>query len=105
MSPLLINYSVKEEHAHENVQVINALFEQLKASQIQGISHKAYRVGHASFIHICNYSTVQLCDEVTNIAAFKLFLNNLVEIVDQEPIAHDVEELGYYSHEEATHYP
>lgn len=104
MSPLLINYSVKEEHAHENAQVISAFFEELKKSSIQGISHHAYRVGSASFIHICHYATPRVCDEVTGITAFKFFLDNLVNIVEQEPITHDVEVLGCYSDREALHH-
>ena len=94
---ILINYSVAEEKSDENVRFINNFLQQLEDFSLQGVNHSVYRIGRASFIHICRYNTTALCDEATGIPAFKSFLTNLQRIVDQEPVCNNVEELGYYA--------
>ena len=97
MNHILINYSVKEEWAAYNRKLIEDFIQQLRDYPVPGISYSAYKIGKASFIHICHYSTAPLCEEVTNRPTFKHFLKTLENIVDQEPIVNDIKEIGYFS--------
>lgn len=97
MTQTLINYSVAEEKSDENVRFINNFLHQLEDLSVQGVNHSVYRIGRASFIHICRYNTTSLCDEAMGIPAFKSFLTNLERIVDQEPVCNEIEELGHYA--------
>jgi hypothetical protein len=97
MTYILINYSVKEEWADDNVRLIDDLIRQLKENAVKGISHSVYKMGRSSFIHICRYADLPACEEATSFPAFKMFLNTLEKIVDQEPIVNNIEEIGYYA--------
>ena len=96
MIHILITYSVKEGWSEYNKQLTENFIQQLKDSSIRGVSHFVYSVGKTSFIHICRYTSISVCEEVTNISSFKHFLNTLESIVDKEPITNVVEELGHY---------
>jgi hypothetical protein len=104
MTHTLINYSVAEEKSDENVRFINNFLQQLEDLSIKGVDHSVYRMGRASFIHICRYNTTSLCDEAMGIPAFKSFLTNLERIVDQEPVCNEVEELGHYENSTINHF-
>jgi hypothetical protein len=97
MTNILINYSVAEEKSDENVRFINNFLQQLEDFSLRGVNYSVYRMGRASFIHICHYSTTSIYDEAMGIPAFKSFLTNLERIVDQEPVCNEIEELGYYA--------
>jgi hypothetical protein len=96
MTHILITYSVKEEWSEYNKELIETFIQQLRDYAIRDISHIVYRLETTSFIHICSYTTMPLCEKATNIPAFKHFLNTLESIVDKEPIAYAVEEIGHY---------
>jgi hypothetical protein len=87
---------VKEEWSEHNKELIENFIQQLKDYSLRGVGHFVYRVGTTSFIHICRYANMSLCEKATNIPSFKLFLNTLESIVDKEPITNIVEEIGHY---------
>lgn len=97
MKHILINYSVKEERTTENIILIERFFKQLANEPIRGVSHEVYRISRTSFIHICGYSNARICDRETSLPTFKFFLNNLEDIVDQEPIINEVHKIGSYA--------
>ena len=96
MTHILITYSVKEEWSEFNRELIESFIQQLHDYAIRDVSHVVYRLETTSFIHISSYTTASLCEKAANIPAFKHFLNMLESIVDNEPIAYDVEEIGHY---------
>jgi hypothetical protein len=96
MIHIIVTYSVKEKWSEYNKQLIAGFIQQLKDYSIRGASHSVYKVGESTFIHICRYSSIPLCEKASGIPAFRHFLNNLESIVDKEPIAHAVEEIGHY---------
>lgn len=96
MIHILITYSVKEGWSAYNKALTETFIQQLKDHSIRGVSHFVYSVGTTSFIHICRYASMSLCEEATNISSFKHFLNALETIVDKEPITNMVEEIGHY---------
>jgi hypothetical protein len=96
MTHILITYSVKEEWSEYNKELIEEFIQQLRDYSISRISHVVYRLETTSFIHICRYTTVPLCDKATNIPAFKHFLSTLESIIDKEPITNAIEEIDHY---------
>jgi hypothetical protein len=96
MTHILITYSVKEEWSEYNRELIESFIQQLRDYSISDVSHVVYRLETTSFIHICRYTTAPLREKATNIPAFKQFLNTLERIVEKEPIAYAVEEIGHY---------
>jgi hypothetical protein len=96
MAHILITYSVKEEWSEYNKELIESFIQQLRDYSIRDVSHVVYRVETTSFIHICSYTTIPLCEKATNIPAFKQFLSTLERIVEKEPISYAVEEIGHY---------
>ena len=96
MIHILITYSVKEEWSEYNKELIENFIQQLRDYSIKHVSHVAYKLETASFIHICRYTTVPLCDRAMNLPAFKCFLNTLENIIDKEPITNVIEEIGHY---------
>lgn len=96
MIHILITYSVKEEWSEYNKELIEGFFQQLRDYSIKGVSHVVYRFGTTSFIHICRYTSMHLCEKATNIPAFRNFLSKLENIVDKKPITNALEELGHY---------
>jgi hypothetical protein len=96
MINILITYSVKEEWSEYNKELIEGFFQQLRNCSIKGVSHVVYRFGTTSFIHICRYTSMAVCEKATDIPAFINFLSKLESIVDKEPITNTIEELGHY---------
>ena len=96
MIHILTTYSVKEEWSAYNKKLIENFIQQLKVYSIGGVSHVVYRVGTTSFVHICRYASMSICEKATNIPSFRLFLDRLESIVDEEPITNSVEEIGHY---------
>jgi hypothetical protein len=96
MTHILITYSVKEEWSEYNKELIEEFIQQLRDYSINRVSHVVYRLETTSFIHICQYTTVRLCEKATSIPAFEHFLRTLENIIDKEPITNAIEEIGHY---------
>ena len=96
MIHILITYSVKKEWSDYNTELIQCFIQQLRDYSIQGVSHVVYKVGTTSFIHICRYTSVPLCEKATNIPSFRRFLSTLENIVKNELLTNALEEIGHY---------
>jgi hypothetical protein len=96
MIHIIITYSVKEKWSEYNKQLIEGFIQQLRDYSIRGVSHFVYKVGASTFIHICRYASISVREKAADMPAFKDFLSKLESILDKEPIAHAVEEIGHY---------
>jgi hypothetical protein len=97
MTNILIHYSVIPGSCEENIQLIKLFLQQLCARSQPGVTHRVFKCGKTAFIHLCRYDDTKMLEEATQLASFQLFVENLKNIMVDEPITNNITEIGHYA--------
>jgi hypothetical protein len=94
---LLVNYSVKAESVAANIECIENILAELKAHPVADVYYAVYQMGSTSFIHVQWFPNEEVAKEVFQLPAFQCFFSQLESIVDEDPMAWDIEKIGAYN--------
>ena len=79
MSTPIIQYEVKPDQADENQRLVEAVFEQLRTENPQGLHYATFRMEDGvSFIHLVAYDDDD-ADPLRPLAAFQAFQQNAAD--------------------------
>jgi hypothetical protein len=96
MSNVMVRYEVKPERAHENEQLIRAVYEELQSTAPAGLRYATFRLDDGvSFVHIASNETGGR-SPLLEVAAFERFQQDVGERCVESPISVELHEIGSF---------
>ena len=97
MKTVVVRYRVKPDRANENVQLVEAVFTELKQTAPRGVHYAAFvEEDGLSFVHIASFD-----DEIENpmpqMDSFKAFQKDIKDRCDEAPLPEQLSEIGCYN--------
>ena len=83
MKRTLIRYKTKPDMAGRNAELIAAVFEELKATQPEGVRYLSLRLDDDTFVHFVENESDSAA--ISGLAAFKAFQNGIRERCIEPP--------------------
>ena len=98
MSTTVVRYQTKPERAAENRQLIEAVFDELEAQQLEGFTYKVFQLEDGvSFIHVViEHEDVETSDSLQSLPAFQAFVSDIASRCDITPVAMGASVVGGY---------
>jgi hypothetical protein len=94
---LLVNYSVQKESIALIKNAIADTFSELKQVPVDNLFYAVYQVGLNSFIHLQCFPCDAASKYIFSLSSFQEFFELLETSFKNEPMALDVEKIGYYN--------
>ena len=95
MSQMIVQYKVKPEQVERNEALVRAVYAELATVQPAGLRYATFRLDDGvSFLHIVE--TEDGTDPLPEIAAFRAFVENIGDRLDEGPVPTKVSEIGTY---------
>ena len=97
MRRVMVRYKVKADKAAENRQLIEKVFEELKAAAPAGVRYASFVLEDGvSFVHVASIETTDGSNPLGNLAAFGAFQEEIEERCEVQPEVTDLEEIESY---------
>jgi quinol monooxygenase YgiN len=98
MKRVMVRYTVKPEHADENVRLIRAVYEQLARERPAGLRYATFRLDDGvSFVHLASHESEGAGNPLTELAAFKTFVAGIGQRCEEPPVSTELHEVGSYA--------
>ena len=96
MRRVMVRYKVKAERAAENEELVRAVYAALQEAQPAGLRYATFKLDDGlSFVHLAEHDEDQP-DQLTQLAAFKRFQEDLAERCDEPPALTTLGAVGSY---------
>src|SRR3981081_1935309 len=96
MKRTLIRYKTKPEMTDKNAELIAGVFEELKASKLEGVRYLSLRLDEDTFFHFVETEANDGTSALPKLAAFQAFQNGIRESFAEPPLAPSVTIVGKY---------
>src|SRR6195256_6033503 len=96
MKRTLIRYKTKPEMTDKNAELIAGVFEELKASKLEGVRYLSLRLDDDTFVHFVETEANDGTSALPKLAAFQAFQNGIRERCADPPLARSVTIVGNY---------
>src|SRR4051794_36762643 len=97
MSAVVVRYQTKMDRAEENQRLIEAVFSELEARQLDGFTYKVFRLeDEVSFIHVLIEHDVADPATLQDVEAFRAFVADIGERCEVAPLALGAAVVGGY---------
>lgn len=97
MKTIVVRYEAKPERADENQRLIEAVFEELDASQPEGFTYKVFRLDDGvSFIHVVIEHDAEHSTSLQDLQAFRAFVADVGDRCNVAPRAMEATIVGDY---------
>src|SRR4030081_1033820 len=96
MKRTLIRYKTKPEMTDKNAELIAGVFEELKASKLEGVRYLSLRLDDDTFVHFVETEAGDGTSAPPKFAAFSAFQNGIRERCAEPPLARSVTIVGNY---------
>jgi hypothetical protein len=96
MTRLLFRYQTKPEATEQNMQLVENVFKELKAAAPSGVRYAVLRGDDGTFIHCVAYESEAANDQLTELPAFKAFVEGGADRRIAKPEGGDVTIIGNY---------
>ena len=96
MKRIVIRYRTKPEMADRNVELIAAVFAELKAAQPKGLRYMSLRLEDDTFIHFVESAADDGSSVLPKLAAFQAFQNGIRERCAEPPVPQGATVVGNY---------
>lgn len=96
MKGTLVRYTVRPDRVEENARLIEGVFEELKATALEGVRYIALRLDDGSFVHFAINETAEDRNPITQLAAFRTFQGGIEERCVEPPRAVLAQIVGRY---------
>ena len=94
MKRTLIRYKTKPEMTDKNAELIAGVFEELKASKLEGVRYLSLRLDDDTFVHFVETEANDGTSALPKLAAFQAFQNGIRERCAEPPLARSVTIVG-----------
>ena len=94
MKRTLIRYKTKPEMADKNAELIERVFEELKAARLEGVRYLSLRLDDDTFVHFVEAE--EGSTPLPSLDAFKAFQSGIRERCVEPPLAGSVTIVGNY---------
>lgn len=96
MTRRMVRYTVHPEHAARNEELIRDVFVELHESAPAGLRYRALVLDDGvTFVHTVEHPDVR--NPLPELAAFKRYVEGVLERCDGPPVTSVVRELGYFA--------
>jgi len=92
---VIVRYRVKPDAVDENVELVRAVYEELAATQPDGIRYSTYRVDDRTFVHVAVIEGAE--NPLDALVAFRAFSASISERCEEDPEAVRGEIVGSYA--------
>ncbi|MDQ8729094.1 hypothetical protein [Bradyrhizobium sp. LHD-71] len=89
----VVRYQAKPDRADANQQLVEAVFEELRAASPDGLRYLSIRLDDGTFIHVVETAD---SEKLTTLPAFKAFQSELRDRCAQRPLVCDAAVVGNY---------
>ena len=96
MKRTLIRYKTKPELADRNAELIAGVFEELKATKVEGVRYLSLRLDDDTFVHFVETETGDGTSALPKLAAFQAFQSGIRERCAELPLAQGATIVGNY---------
>lgn len=97
MGCVMVGYKVKADRAAENDFLLQAVFDELKATQPEGLSYASFKLDDGlSFLHIASIETEDGSNPLRATASFQNFIANIRDRCEEAPMATSLFEVASY---------
>jgi hypothetical protein len=94
MPHVMVRYRVRPDRVAENEELVRAVFDELAATQPDGLRYATFRLSDGvTFVHVAEHTEDNPLREV---AAFRRFQEGIRERCDDPPVVVDMDEVGSY---------
>lgn len=95
MRRVMVRYRVKADRAAENEALVRAVYEELHASEPDGLRYATFKLDDgAGFLHIAETEDGQ--NPLAEVKAFKEFQAGIRDRCDEPPVVTDLAEIGSF---------
>ncbi len=95
MRQVMVRYKVKPDRAAENEALVRAVYEELAASEPEGLRYATYRLEDGvSFVHLATFDGEH--NPLAETAAFARFQADVRDRCEQPPVVTELHEVGSY---------
>jgi hypothetical protein len=97
MMMTMVRYKVKADRADENVALIEAVYAELASQPQEALRYATFRMDDGvSFIHLATVAEGTDGNPLTQVAAFRQFVDAIGERCEEPPATAVVEEVGSF---------
>ena len=97
MKRVMVRYTVKPEHAADNVRLVEAVFAQLARDRPAGIRYATFKLPDGvSFVHLASIETTDGSNPLGALEAFKAFVGAIKERCIEPPVTTELAAVGSY---------
>jgi hypothetical protein len=98
MKVTVVRYKVKADRAQENVDLISAVFAELKEKSPPGLSYASFKLDDGvSFLHIAAVGDGVESNPLPQMEAFKRFVADIKERCEEPPVATSASVIGAFN--------
>ncbi len=95
MRQVMVRYKVKPDRGAENEALVRAVYEELAASEPEGLRYATYRLEDGvSFVHLATVDGEH--NPLAETAAFARFQADVRDRCEEPPVATELHEVGSY---------
>ena len=88
MRQVMVRYKVKPERVEENVELIQAVYDELRRTRPSGLRYATFRLDDGvSFVHLAVIESENGGSPLSKLPAFQRFQANIHERTDEDPVA------------------
>jgi hypothetical protein len=93
----MVRYRLKPDRVAENEALVRAVFEELHGTQPPGFGYATFKLEDGvSFVHIVEERDEDERASLTDVGAFKKFLEGIRDRCDDPPVATELHEVGSF---------
>jgi hypothetical protein len=95
MKNVIVRYKVKPERAAENEELVRAVYAELHQAKPAGFRYATFQLDDGvSFLHLASHDAEDGRNPLSELQAFKRFLENIDDRCEERPVASSVREIG-----------
>lgn len=97
MRQVMVRYRVKPDHVAENVQLVCAVYDELRRDRPDGFRYATFQLeDEVSFVHVAFEETEDGSNPLTRLPAFRRFQKDIAERCDELPVVSELRQVGSY---------
>lgn len=97
MKHVIVRYRVKPERAAENEELVRAVYAELHQRRPAGLHYATFQLDDGvSFVHLASNDTEDGQNPLSEVQAFKRFVENIDDRCDEGSVVSSVREIGSY---------
>jgi quinol monooxygenase YgiN len=93
----MVRYQVKPDQVEENERLIRAVYAELHGAEPSGMRYATFRLPDGvSFVHLHSNERDDGINALTELPAFKQFVQGISERCEEQPVVSELSEIGSF---------